>query len=184
MSEPTFEELMTINLPPEVGADCAARSYLRRESYTKRRPDGLCIVCRGELPPRRIRYCSDACGRWFAENHDWTTARHTAWTRNFEVNHMEIEVKFTWHNFATNEDETEVRHRVVACCSRCHEPDRSHQYGEFHSRLEVDHIIPINGGVRAKTCMNHQDNLRVVCHRCHVELTKEQRKAGLIGKNG
>lgn len=173
---------MNSPLPPAVGEDCAARSYLRAGDYGQRRKDGLCIVCRKELPKRRYRYCSDACGKWFSENHDWGTARNHAWTLNFDKNHVVVK----HHNSYTRKDgtlhefDTETRH---ACCSRCGQPELSYGVdGWLNSRLEVDHIIPINGGIRAKTCMNHQENLRVVCHGCHLILTAEQRAAGLIGR--
>ena len=42
-------------------------------------------------------------------------------------------------------------------------------------RLEVNHIQPLIGTYRGVTCFNHQDNLEVLCHRCHVAVTKEQR---------
>lgn len=41
---------------------------------------------------------------------------------------------------------------------------------------EVNHKEPLRGGVRQKTCLNHQDNLEVLCHSCHLGVTAEQRK--------
>lgn len=41
-------------------------------------------------------------------------------------------------------------------------------------RLEVNHIDPVRGGPRGVTCKNHQDNLELLCHPCHVLVTEEQ----------
>jgi len=182
MSKTTFEELMQPPAPPGIAQECVARSYLREGFYGKRRPDGLCIVCREPMPPRRMRYCSDKCAHWFTENHDWTTARHAAWRTNSKINFIVV----VSHSSYTLKDDTIKEFdtsREYACCSRCKEPEQTYGSDDYYkSRLEVDHIIPINGGNRAKTCLNHQENLRVLCHRCHLEATKEQRKAGLIGR--
>ena len=39
-------------------------------------------------------------------------------------------------------------------------------------RLEVDHVVAVKDGGS-----HHPDNLRTLCHACHVKRTKEQRKA-------
>jgi hypothetical protein len=41
--------------------------------------------------------------------------------------------------------------------------------------LEVDHIDPRVGRGYGTGCWNHQDNLRVLCHTCHVKVTRRQR---------
>lgn len=67
--------------------------------------DGLCHWCAEELPPKRRRWCSDACARKFQNNHWWPSARRTARRRDkyaclrcgrkrrdkirLEVNHIE-----------------------------------------------------------------------------------------------
>lgn len=138
---------------------------LLRPWYGVRMKDGLCVVCRNQLPIRKLRYCSKPCADWFAENHFWGMARTAAYKRLV-------------FNIATRS----------GCCSRCGEPEAPFglpgdaEYPAYlRTRLEVDHIKPINGGARSTTCANHQDNLRVVCHSCHLVLTAEQRAAGLIG---
>lgn len=179
MSEPTFEELMTIHIPDSVTGKCRALGAYRDNG--KRQP--ACIVCGGELPPRRRSYCSDEHARWFVENHDWTTARHAAWTENNKVNCVEIETEETYYNHVTKEVAKRIIKIKRPACSRCGEAESTYGANNFlHTQLEVDHIIPLNGSPRGKTCLNHQTNLRVVCHRCHLILTAEQRAAGLIGK--
>lgn len=44
------------------------------------------------------------------------------------------------------------------------------------SGLEVNHIVPLVGQYRATTCLNHQDNLEVLCRPHHVEVTNRQRR--------
>lgn len=194
-SEPTFEDLMTMKIPITVAEECAARSYLRVDNYYKRRKDGLCIVCREPLPKRRLRYCSDACGKWFSENHDWGPASHAALRANIEVNFVLQHVVSVipggahWRTGEIIPERRSERDVKRGCCSRCKQPELDYAYlgdgtyrAHLDSRLEVDHIIPLNGRYRVKSCENHQSNLRVVCHRDHIEITKEQRRLGLIGK--
>jgi len=42
------------------------------------------------------------------------------------------------------------------------------------AHLEINHIDPVRGGPRFATCKNHQDNLEVLCHDCHVRATELQ----------
>lgn len=39
---------------------------------------GRCSWCGTVLPARRRRWCSDECGRAYADNHAWTNAREVA----------------------------------------------------------------------------------------------------------
>lgn len=43
---------------------------------------GRCSWCGAPLPGRRTRWCSDTCGRAFADNHCWTNARQAALERD------------------------------------------------------------------------------------------------------
>ena len=42
---------------------------------------------------------------------------------------------------------------------------------------EVNHITPLNGGLRWLTCLNHQENLEALCHTCHLDFTYPSRVA-------
>lgn len=44
-------------------------------------------------------------------------------------------------------------------------------------RLEVNHIVPRNGGGYGFGCWHHHSNLETLCHDCHVVVTREQRVA-------
>lgn len=60
---------------------------------------GHCQRCSTPLPKYRRRWCSDACGWWWMENHNWNFTRPAALRRdkgcvkcgsreNMEVNHI------------------------------------------------------------------------------------------------
>ena len=110
--------------------------------------------CRMALPPRRTAYCSDKHAREFQRNHVWSAARQAA------------------------------RRRSRWACERCglrpsvmrKNPDVHRAFSRRELRLEVNHIQPLVGAYRGVTCLNHQSNLEVLCHRCHVAVTSEQRR--------
>ena len=111
-------------------------------------------TCRTVLPPRRTAYCSDKHAREFARNHVWSDARSAA------------------------------KRRTRWACERCgfkpltvrKDPEAKVTYSRYELRLEVNHIRPLVGAYRGVTCLNHQSNLEVLCHRCHVSVTNEQRR--------
>ena len=43
--------------------------------------------------------------------------------------------------------------------------------GSASYKVEVDHRQRLNGSVRWMSCFNHQSNLQVLCHPCHVAKT-------------
>ena len=110
-------------------------------------------TCRADLPSRRSAYCSDRHAREFERNHVWLFARRAA------------------------------RRRAAYRCERCgfkpsevrKDPAARERYARYELRLEVNHIRPLEGAYRSVTCLNHLDNLQVLCHRCHVEVTNGQR---------
>lgn len=59
-----------------------------------------------------------------------------------------------------------------------------------HDGLEVNHIYPLaaapgfTGDRGRETCLNHLDGLETLCHEHHVEVTREQRAAGLLRRSG
>lgn len=150
-----------------------------------------CVICDEPIIGRGIKYCSTKCADNFYCNHQWTAASNEAQKRNRAVNFITRietrdypEVAAHWHREAIPAYSKDYTF-TYSCCSMCLKPAGLPEYKWQESlarRLEVDHILPMNGGNRALTCMNHQENLRVICHECHLEVTKEQRRAGLIGK--
>lgn len=125
----------------------------------------LCRVerCRQALPPRRSAYCGDRHAREFERNHLWPAARRAA------------------------------RRRSGYACERCgfkpavvrRDPIQRRRYARHELRLEVNHIDPLAGSYRMVTCFNHQANLEVLCHACHVLATagqrSDRRSAGPLG---
>jgi len=107
-------------------------------------------TCRVPLPPRRTAYCSDKHAREFERNHVWLFARRAA------------------------------RRRARWACERCgfklsevrKDPVARRAYSRHELRLEVNHIQPLVGSYRGVTCLNHQSNLEVLCHRCHLVATR------------
>lgn len=117
--------------------------------------DPRCRVahCRTALPARRTAYCSDQHAREFERHHLWFVARRVA------------------------------RRRARYRCERCgfapatirRDPRARASYSRYELKLEVNHVRPLVGAYRLVSCANHQDNLEVLCHRCHVAATAEQR---------
>ena len=50
--------------------------------------------------------------------------------------------------------------------------------GEYTTKPEVDHIVPCRNRHNQWGCWHHADNLRVLCHKCHVTKTNTDRKNG------
>ena len=118
-------------------------------------------TCRNDLPARRTAYCCDKHAREFERNHLWSAARVAA------------------------------RRRAKWSCERCglkpsivrKDPQVLATYSRLDLRLEVNHKQPLLGAYRGMTCLNHQSNLEVLCHRCHVEVTNGQRRL-VVGTAG
>ena len=109
--------------------------------------------CRRPLPKYKRHYCSNRCATLFAMNHSWTMAR--VWAIRLSYHSCEgcrvVDVEFA--------DAMVGEHRRVK-----------------NLALEVNHIVPLNGAYRAKTCANHQENLETLCHECHRKVTAQQRR--------
>ena len=113
--------------------------------------EGVCrlATCRQPLEGRRTAYCSDKHAREFERQHVWRDAR------------------------------TAARRRAKWSCERCgfkpgdvkKDPERRILFRRHELRLEVNHIQPLGGRYRGVTCLNHQENLEVLCHNCHVLAT-------------
>lgn len=137
----------------------------KRSPDTYRVPHGPQAGCRlcGTVPRSpKIYYCSDPCRVEFERNHFWTSARAAALER---AKVYRIPPKLTQRG------EVAVTQRWDMLCARC---------GEEPYDPEVNHIVPLNGRREFFSCSHHLDNLEVLCHDCHLVVTREQRAAGLI----
>ncbi|KKM93539.1 hypothetical protein LCGC14_1207300, partial [marine sediment metagenome] len=122
--------------------------------------EGGCRNC-GQPPTGRFRfYCGDACRDVFEADHFWGTARWAALERAA---------------LCPLDGPNPRLARMVVVCACC---------GILTYRYEVNHIAPVNGDRGFFSCANHQDNLEVLCHQCHVMATREQRRRGIIGPDG
>jgi 5-methylcytosine-specific restriction endonuclease McrA len=109
---------------------------------------GICVMCGGELRGRRTVYCSGECHDLYLGLFFWPWASDSAMRR---CNHK---------------------------CQRCGVTGRGlgrlqRQAGgwvDYRFRLEVHHVIPLNGELRTWHRLNVPANLLVVCHECHVLL--------------
>lgn len=135
-----------------------------------------CRQC-GKAIRWRKATCSHRCNRLFAINHFWGDARqHAAYVKTIEGYTLERWLANLDPGAATNPDFWDYREQwhALRVCPKC---DKRLPPWD----LEVNHIHPLNGIRPTFGCCHHQDNLEAVCHECHVEITTEQRRAGLIG---
>jgi 5-methylcytosine-specific restriction endonuclease McrA len=107
------------------------------------------IVCK--LFPRKKGYCN-ACGNKLI-------GRQTRWcskkcNKKYAENHY-------WR-FARKTAIKRDKKKCIKCGSKI--------------KLEVNHIKPVLGKGYGKGCKHHLNNLETLCHKCHVEVTNQQRK--------
>lgn len=106
-----------------------------------------CRTCGSDIPKRYRAYCSGPCREAWYENHRWPEARDAAYRRNREAG--------------------------GPACELCGDTNPTNPSNYLWHQWEVDHITPINGWDRGQmTCMNHQDNLRLLCVPCHRRVTR------------
>jgi 5-methylcytosine-specific restriction endonuclease McrA len=122
---------------------------------------GVCAACGESLVRRQKRWCSKECEQIYHRNHYWSFARKAAVKRDGGRC-----VKCGW----TQESWDQLRNGQLILWSRTillrRGPD---------NWLEVNHIIPRMGAGYGTGCWNHQSNLQVLCHPCHVKVTNRQR---------
>ena len=105
---------------------------------------GICAMCGGKIESRRRQYCSDECANLYRQLFLWPTAsRHAIKMANGRCQQCGI----------TDKGICKSRHL---------------RWGV--RRLEVHHIVPLNGEERAWHRLNYPSNLLVLCHECHVLL--------------
>lgn len=125
-----------------------------------------CRQCGCPLKSAFRAYCSHRCRRAFEMDHFWGTARNHAIYKADPSYSREAYIA---------EGSTGSSLWDKKPCAKC---------GELRpgETLEVNHIKPLNGNRPMFGCCHHQSNLEPLCHDCHVEETKRQRRAGEIGR--
>jgi hypothetical protein len=112
---------------------------------------GTCGACGKPLVGRNRWFCPTPYGKAYSPGESCRA--------NYAVNHF-------W-----SEARAEALRRTGGKCSGCGEvPPEDALLG-----LEVNHIVPRNGGGYGPGCHHHQENLQVLCHSGHLEVTAEQR---------
>ena len=173
--DPSFDELMQTDdwRPPfAMTVTCVSLELVR---MTTKLPHcmvwGVNPSCLRELTGRKMRYCSQTCADWWTSNHDWTAAREEALQRaRFMCAHCRLSdaerVLIPFRSF----DRAAGEYVVTRIEQRWKQRD------PWAFRFEVNHIVPLRGTYRAKTCLNHQANLEVLCRDCHRIVTTAQRR--------
>lgn len=108
---------------------------------------GICAMCGGPLPKGRRVYCSKECSDLYLNLFLWGWASWEAVARAGRKCQLCGVSERGLHTLAFR--------------TRCYNSDY---------RLEVHHIVPLNGEARMWHRLNHSSNLLVVCHECHVLL--------------
>lgn len=132
-------------------------------------PSGCCDGCGKKLFGRRTRWCSKGCADLWWVNHDWSQARERALKRDgYRCKKCG----------ATNAPPVEEVKAIDPKDFKAQD-SLAHRY-----RLEVNHIVPLVGSGYAKSCAHHLGGLEILCHRCHLEVTKSQAAERKRVKNG
>lgn len=127
---------------------------------------GKCAWCKGDLPKRRRRWCSDSCVRCA-----WDTAYpQTPSSKMFRLIHFQ-NCACTYCGLSYEETIEDKIQKEYALNLKYH-PDRLkvsyHQLGSNTGNIwHVDHIIPIFKGGKG-ICPK---NLQVICVSCHKQKT-------------
>lgn len=159
--------------------------------------DGHCDRCGKKLEGRRKRWCSDECSAWawgeFSRQHDWNSARQAALARD---GHKCVRCgsdgsppKDEWDKLPKRprlpenwRDMPEEAHKEHHRLCRAAEKAENGLVARF--QLEVNHIVPRNGGGYGRGCHHHLDNLETLCAPCHDLVTSEQVRRRKIASEG
>lgn len=117
------------------------------------RVKGECSWCHKPLIGRQRQWCGKSCSKEFLRNHFWKEARR-------------------WALKLANKR-----------CSLCGAPEEIRwDRKDGRSSLEINHIVPVLGDRVNFSCRHHQENLQVLCFKCHAGVTKQQHKDGIFRK--
>lgn len=131
---------------------------------------GGCRECGAPSVGRMHFYCSPEHREAFERDHFWGSASRAAATLASTFM-LEITRGAYWGR-GEQDGRGRYHQRDAVICRRCEQPAKS---------WEVNHIVPVAGRRRSFGCEHHQENLEVLCRPCHLEVTAEQRAAGLLG---
>jgi 5-methylcytosine-specific restriction endonuclease McrA len=178
--DPELERLQGVN-----GWDWHARIVCCDVEELNRRH--VCRSCEIPLAPRRV-YCSKRCRLIFDEDHFWGQAKSRALRRarldgakGIALELLPPAPAITAESLEKliRQGRSEVQALLELRGGRRSRIGRVHAYLCAHCRQpttapEVNHIVPVVGGNRSATCLNHEENLEVLCHSCHLDATAQQ----------
>lgn len=181
--DPDLERLQGVN-----GWDWHARIVCCDVEDLKRRH--VCRSCEIPLPPRRV-YCSKRCELVFDRDHFWAPAKARALLaarldgpKGLALELLPPAPELTLESLEDliAKRRSDVLIELEERGGRRSRIGRVHAYLCAHCRQpttapEVNHIVPVVGGNRSATCLNHEENLEVLCHSCHVPTTRRQAEA-------
>lgn len=131
--------------------------------------DANCRHCNALLLGRRRAWCSNSCFAWFLKNHKYSRARAAARLRaRAACDCPDSEFRY---RTSSGSWRRRPKHSVCRVCGKC-EP---RLVADGKGRLECNHIQPVLGQRRGWSCLNHEDNLEMLCHEDHLEVTRGQR---------
>jgi hypothetical protein len=142
---------------------------------------GHCMACGQKLTGRQKRWCGrEECRGFYGRNHWWTMARNTAIRRvTVYEPRRDVHPDAVW----------DLGNPLWTMCDQCGREIRSYterdadgKYVRFVSDVpEVNHVEPRWGAGYGTGCWNHQTNLQVLCHECHVAETARQKRERIAG---
>ena len=130
----------------------------------RRKPNPVSAARTAEVEANCSHYSNEsgvcrrkACGKALTGRQSrWCSKTCALWFTN---NHR-------WTNARKQAKQRAAHYKCAAC-------------GEFFRTVEVNHIKPCVGE-RGWSCHHHADNLEALCRPCHLAVTAEQRRKGLI----
>lgn len=137
-----------------------------------------CVACERPLKGRQSKWCSKDCSRLYGQNHYWTEARAAALLRDGRICRRckagpgkapLLTALLIVLMPASGLSLTDVEFWLW----RSH-PDEAAACEA--TSLEVNHVRPRRGKGYGSGCHHHLENLEVLCHQCHVDVTVAQRR--------
>lgn len=119
---------------------------------TWRGEDGRCHWCDNPLSGRRRVWCSEKCSAAFLHEHRYSDARAQCRRR-------------ARANCSCSNVSSRAKHQICALCGCC-----EREVG----LLECNHRVPRRGDRSIISCLHHSTNLEMLCHKCHLGVTKYQ----------
>jgi 5-methylcytosine-specific restriction endonuclease McrA len=136
---------------------------------------GYCVLvlCGAKLPARRRKWCSNKCNQYYLDRvygeHEWNSARVKALARDhYRCRQCGSDgtIPKSIYDQLTFENDRDKWEKLQ-------------KLGRLY-QLEVNHENPRRGKGYQVGCWNHLENLKTLCHACHLKVTAQQRVKHLL----